>query len=828
MNAQVASFDVSVTKGCVPLTVNFTNTSTNAASFYWTFGDGANASSTDVSHTYYLNQTVYDVVLYAYDSLGNVDTASARITTTANAPYFDVKKFACPGEVLNFYILGNYDADNSVTWNFGDGFSSTKLTAQHSYTDTGKYSASMIVTNLSCGTITDSILISVSDTVKPRVHLHPYNTNMTICPGDNFPYYYDETLSILWDFGDGNYGTDPYPNHIYTAAGIYDIKATVTNECGITNSLSLLLFVDETMAPSANFLLSSSSVCPNETFKLTGNSTSELNYIWEFDDNTKQTGRIVNHSFTASGLHSFKMIFSNNCGKSDTLTGNINVVLSKVSNGWMYINIKKVCPNTIIYFTASPGFYSYEWDFGDSLKDVNAIAQHTYLNAGSYFIRLRLINFCFDTLYLTDTVVIDTSLMPLSSFSVDQNSYCPGSIIYFNVNGSDPIKKYTWDFGDTAFDSIMSPAHSYAAAGSYSVSLIVENYCGKKDTSSKIIIIDSTSLANADFTTAAGFSTCSGTAVQFKNISSDTVNVKWYFGDGDTSIIADPVHTFTIPGNYWVKLTVKNACGSYSSIAKLVKVSSRYSPIASINIADSSVFCISSPIYLEAKTTSVNAAFIWDFDDGTGSTIYNPVKTFNAAGYYTVRLEASNFCGIKSDSIVIHIIDKLMTPALTCSLVSNAIIFSWDSVPYAGSYEININSGGWQALPSDPRSFQKAANAGDSISAVIRALGLSGCSSDVSVSSSCIYTGIKEGSNGNSFQISPNPFTDNLAIHFDKNPDEYELSIYDELSQKVFKINIENKAELKINLSSLPPGLYLVTILNLKQLTSFSKKIIKY
>jgi PKD repeat protein len=420
-------------------------------------------------------------------------------------------------------------------------------------------------------------------------------------------------------------------------------------------------------------------------------------------------------------------------------------------------------------------------------------------------------------------------MIPVSSFSVDQNSYCPGSIIYFNVNGSDPIKKYSWDFGDNAFDSVMSPAHSYAASGSYSVSLIVENYCGKKDTSYKTITINSTSLANADFTTVAGFAACIGTAVQFKNMSSDTANVKWYFGDGDTSMIANPTHTFISPGNYYVQLLVQNACGSSSSnISKLIRVSSRYSPVASINIADSSVFCITSPIYLEAKSPSVNSAFSWDFGDGTGSTIYNPVKTFNAAGYYTIRLDASNFCGTKSDSTVIHIIDTLMTPALTCSLVSNAIIFSWDSVPYAGSYEININSGGWQTLPSYPRSFQTAANAGDSISAVIRALGLSGCSSNVSLSSSCVYTGIKEGRNENSFQISPNPFTGDLAIRFDKYPDAYELRIYNEFSQKVFEITIENKMNLTINLSFLPPGLYMVNILNLKQLTSFSKKIIKY
>ena len=72
---------------------------------------------------------------------------------------------------------------------------------------------------------------------------------------------------------------------------------------------------------------------------------------------------------------------------------------------------------------------------------------------------------------------------------------------------------------------------------------------------------------------------CPGDTNIFINLSSDTGNCLWVFGDGDTSFSANPVHIFTSAGNYIVKLSVTNSCGNSSIATQLITVTESYSCI---------------------------------------------------------------------------------------------------------------------------------------------------------------------------------------------------------------------------------------------------------
>ena len=55
--------------------------------------------------------------------------------------------------------------------------------------------------------------------------------------------------------------------------------------------------------------------------------------------------------------------------------------------------------------------------------------------------------------------------------------------------------------------------------------------------------------------------------VGFTNYSSDTLNVRWFFGDGDTSTRVHPRHVYGRPGTYWVGLAVRDSLGCSDSLA---------------------------------------------------------------------------------------------------------------------------------------------------------------------------------------------------------------------------------------------------------------------
>lgn len=53
---------------------------------------------------------------------------------------------------------------------------------------------------------------------------------------------------------------------------------------------------------------------------------------------------------------------------------------------------------------------------------------------------------------------------------------------------------------------------------------------------------------------------CKGQQVQFTNASEDAPQTEWDFGDGTVSPLNDPLHTFSTPGIYEVKLIARNGC----------------------------------------------------------------------------------------------------------------------------------------------------------------------------------------------------------------------------------------------------------------------------
>jgi PGF-pre-PGF domain-containing protein len=166
-----------------------------------------------------------------------------------------------------------------------------------------------------------------------------------------------------------------------------------------------------------------------------------------------------------------------------------------------------------------------------------------------------------------------------------------------------------------------------------------------------------TSLGGSTVAPLAGFGAneTSGTApltVQFNDISDNSpTSWSWNFGDGGTSTVENPVHTYTTAGTYNVTLTATNSAGSDSdTITDFITVSA-----GSGSSAPTPAF-IATPVNGVAplavqftdQTTGTPTSWLWDFGDGSTSTVENPSHTYTAAGTYTVNLTATNTGGSAS------------------------------------------------------------------------------------------------------------------------------------------------------------------------------------
>jgi gliding motility-associated-like protein len=156
------------------------------------------------------------------------------------------------------------------------------------------------------------------------------------------------------------------------------------------------------------------------------------------------------------------------------------------------------------------------------------------------------------------------------------------------------------------------------------------------------------------------FSGCVPYIATFTNSSVGGTDFIWNFGDGGSSNLENPVHTFTNTGKYPVQLIAidLNTCNQRDTVTDTVQVVAR--PIAVFDF---------TPVPANQNTPSqfinqsLNAdSYIWNFGDGSTSALSNPSHQFNKTDTFSVCLQAINAAGC-SDTLCKSV------PALVLSLL---------------------------------------------------------------------------------------------------------------------------------------------------------------
>ena len=123
--------------------------------------------------------------------------------------------------------------------------------------------------------------------------------------------------------------------------------------------------------------------------------------------------------------------------------------------------------------------------------------------------------------------------------------------------------------------------------------------------------------------------------------SASTVDsLSWDFGDGNTSTVQNPSHTYAAPGTYTVCLIAMNGCGA-DTICNTVTVTCAAPTTSFANSATGL-----DVDFTDASTSGATiTSWSWDFGDGNASTVQNPSHTYATGGTYTVCLIVTDMCG---------------------------------------------------------------------------------------------------------------------------------------------------------------------------------------
>ncbi len=212
---------------------------------------------------------------------------------------------------------------------------------------------------------------------------------------------------------------------------------------------------------------------------------------------------------------------------------------------------------------------------------------------------------------------------------------------------SNPVS-YSWNFGDGSNSSLQNPTHAYAAANTYSWTLMATSGSSTSSKSGTISVTAPACTITASATVPA--SGTAGSAIQFQGSAasqgcSGTPAYAWTFGDGSNSSQQNPTHAYSTANTYTWRLTA-SVGGSSNSVTGTIAVAS--APACSLFItgaAPTSALVgqsVSFPLTVKATGCSGSISYRWNFGDGTdGSTKAQPTHTYRSTGTYSWRLNAT-------------------------------------------------------------------------------------------------------------------------------------------------------------------------------------------
>jgi len=355
-----------------------------------------------------------------------------------------------------------------------------------------------------------------------------------------------------------------------------------------------------------------------------------------------------------------------------------------ISAGFSASPTEGEAPLTVQFTDGSTGSpTSWKWDFGDGGTSSTKSPSHTYSKAGTYTV----------TLNVSDGVSSDSEVK-INYITVEEKTVVPvvvtanftsnvtsGKVpltVKFTDSSSGGPTSWKWDFGDGKSSTSQNPVHTYSTAGTYSVTLIAANGTVSDDiTKSNYITVDGNGPA-ASFT-ASPAEGITPLTVQFTDTSTGSPTAwTWDFGDGNTSTVQSPSHTYYSAGTYTVKLTATNSYGS-SAASLSIRASSVTAPVADFS---ANVTSGSSPLSVQFTDLSTNGPTAWEWDfnsDGTiDSTEQNPVHVYTSQGTYSVTLNAIN--GTAAGS-------KTKSNFIT---VGNSLLASFTASPREGSAPLTV------------------------------------------------------------------------------------------------------------------------------------------
>ena len=339
---------------------------------------------------------------------------------------------------------------------------------------------------------------------------------------------------------------------------------------------------------------------------------------------------------------------------------------------------------TLTPYLASISGPTFSWSNGLTTSTISPTT------AGNYTLTVTDVNHCSIALG-PETVTVDNFASTVSLGGAA--SYCSGNQITLTSPSSGwGTMTFSWSNGSVnSFTNVNT-------TGPYSVTVTDAGGCSGSAS------VNITIIGVAPFVNFSHDTICQGVAFAPTNLSQgNNVTYAWAFGDGGTSTLSSPTHTFSVPGTYQVTLTGSSGVCAKDTVLPVV-----------VNVLPSAAFqtgvaCTGNPVFTFQDLSSpvpgqTITSWSWNFGDplnGT-STMQNPTYTYTSQpDTYVVTLTVvqGNGCmSTVSNNFIVEVPPANPTPPLLVFPPNNSVAstttvtFGWQAEPGDAYYQLLIST----------------------------------------------------------------------------------------------------------------------------------------
>jgi len=559
-----SNFSMDSSAGCIPLTINFTNTSSNSNFYSWDFGDG-NFSS-NISPTYSYNTPGnYQVQLISQDLNGCYDTSFSYITIypEPTADFFINSSDPC-FQPVQLNMSNNSIGSNYFIWDFGNGTSSNLTTPSINLDSIRSYDISLIAGNsFGCeDTLTQIFQLYQQPIANFQI------IEDSICFRDSIllssqSQYQDV---IIWNLDGFQFNTFADTMIMLNSPGFYNLELYASNNNGICIDTAILASGIEVLpSPVADFSITPENGCaPLLNVNFINQSSAANNYLWDFSNGNTSTQINSTQNYFHDSLYQISLHVENYLGCIDSIFKNLEVFPKPFADFSFTSSDPCIQPTQLNVNNLSSGAIIFNWDFGNSLNSTIQNPTTDYNNPGVYGIELIVEN----TYGCKDTALdnFEAYQAPVAEFILSDDTVCIGESIIFSSQSLFADSIY-WLVGDSLI--YMDDLFTFNFTDTMSLDIALYAYNDDGCVDSLISIDGAVSIYPpiASFfisdTTYSLTEPLAGT-FYFSNTSQNAVNYYWEFPESEDSYEINPILDFNYfnEGIYFYILNAYNGCGS--------------------------------------------------------------------------------------------------------------------------------------------------------------------------------------------------------------------------------------------------------------------------